>query len=180
MFNHLAAQYKIGEDCRRDHDATGKNKKHYIYLFALGIIRALDRELTFHELEDLSGISEAANRLFFYKFATWIAAQSSKYIVLPRTDELAHVTNLYIIAGLPGCAGSGGCVHIFWDACPAPLQSRSKGKKKYPSLVFEVAVSHTMKILYVSGVQYHGISNNKAISGSNTAIQCIFANMVTF
>jgi hypothetical protein len=92
-----------------------KNKKHKIWLLALGVFRVLGRDLPFDELEALSGISEAANRHFFYKFAPWIAAQSLKYIVLPRTkkDELAHVMNLYRMAGLPGYASSGDYVYVF-------------------------------------------------------------------
>jgi hypothetical protein len=165
MFNHhLVTRYKDEEDCHKDHDATSKKKKQDILLLALGIFRVLARDLLFDNLEDLTGISEAANHHFFYEFALWIAAQSSEYIVLPRTaDELAHVMDLwYIIVGLPGCADSADCVHhVFWDACPAPLQSsRSKGMEKYPTLVFEVVVSHTKKILLVSGVQC-GTDNDK-------------------
>ena len=73
MFNHLVTRYKVEEDCRKDYDATGKNKKHDIRLLALGVFRVLARDLLFDELEDLIGISEAANRHFFYEFTPWIA-----------------------------------------------------------------------------------------------------------
>jgi hypothetical protein len=56
--------------------------------------------------------------------------------------------------------------------CPAHLQSRCKGKEKFPSVVFEVVASHTKKILSVSGIQY-GTDNDKTISRSDGAILCI-------
>ncbi len=93
-----------------------------------------------------------------------------RLIVLPRTvEELQIVSDLYRIVGLPGCAGSADCVHIFWDNCPANLQSRCKGKEKFPSVVFQVVASHTKKILSVSGVQY-GTANDKTISRSDSAL----------
>ncbi len=65
MFNHLVTRYKIEVDCCKDCDATGKNKKHESRLLALGVFRVLGRDLPFDKLEDLSGVSEAANRHFF-------------------------------------------------------------------------------------------------------------------
>jgi hypothetical protein len=68
----------------------------------------------------------------------------------------------YIIVGLPGCASSVDCVHVFWDACPpAPLQIRCKGKEKYPTLVFEVVVSHIKKILSISCAVWNRQQQNK-------------------
>jgi hypothetical protein len=72
--------------------------------------------------------------------------------------------------GLPGCVASGDCVNVFWDAWPAPLQTRCKGKEKYPTLVFvEVVSSHTKTILSVLGVQY-GTDDDKTNLRSNAAI----------
>jgi hypothetical protein len=74
MVNHLVAWYKIEEDCCKDHNATSKNKKHNIWLLALGIFRVLARDFLVDKLEDLTGISEVANHHFFCQFATWIVA----------------------------------------------------------------------------------------------------------
>jgi hypothetical protein len=72
--------------------------------------------------------------------------------------------------GLPGCAGSAGYVHVFWDMYPAhDLQSPCKGKEKFPSLLFEVVASYTKQTLSVSGVQY-GTDKDKTISRSDSAI----------
>ena len=77
--------------------------------------------------------------------------------------EITHVEGLYGCLGLPGCVGSVDCVHIPWEKCPAGLLSSCKGKEGYPTLVFEVVVSHTCKILSVSSV-FFSADNDKTIA----------------
>jgi hypothetical protein len=169
MFVHLCLRYEGEADNRKSHDATG-GTKHDVRLLALGTFCLIARDLVFDDLEELDGISATANPGFFFSFLPWLAGLANTYIVLPRTnEELLHVSALYQLVGIPGCAGSADCVHVFWDVCPAHLQSRCKGKEKFPSLVFEMVASHTKKILPVSGVQY-GTDNDKTISRSDSAI----------
>jgi uncharacterized protein YbcV (DUF1398 family) len=59
--------------------------------------------------------------------------------------------------------------NVFLDACPVSLQSSCKGKEKYPTLVFQAVVSHTKKVLSISGMQY-GTKNDKTSSKSNATI----------
>jgi hypothetical protein len=138
MFVHLCLRYEGKADDRKSHDATGRTK-HGVRLLALGTFRLIPRDLVFDDLdEELDGISATADRGFFFSFLSWLAGLANTYIVLPRTDEeLLHVSALYqLIGGIPGCAGLADCVHVFWDVCPANLQSRCKaGKEKFPSLV---------------------------------------------
>jgi len=92
------------------------------------------------------------------------------HIHLPLTEaEITHVEGLYGRLGLPGCIGSVDCVHIPWEKCPAGLLSSCKGKEGYPTLVFEVVVSHTRKILSVSSV-FFGADNDKTIARFDPAI----------
>jgi hypothetical protein len=115
MFVHLCQRYAGEADYRKSHDATGKQKMHDVRLLALGAIRLIARDLVFDALEELNGISSTANRAFFFSFVPWLAGLSSSFIVLPRTvDELQHVSDLYRIVGLPGCAGSADCVHTYF------------------------------------------------------------------
>jgi hypothetical protein len=110
----------------------------------LGYICLIARDIVFDDLEELNGISTTTNRAFFYSFVPWLTGLANSSIVLPRTDEdLEHISALYRVVGLSGCAGSAGCLHFFWDMWPgAHLQSPCKGKDKFPSLVFEVVASH--------------------------------------
>lgn len=172
MFDHICRRYSLEGDPRAAHDGTKKEKAD-VRLLALGTFRQIARDLTFDDLEDLNGISKTANRAFFKLFIPWLASLAPEHIKLPMTaQEIEHVTNLYRRLGIPGCVGSVDCVHVFWDKCPANLQSRCKGKDKFPSLVFEVIASHTKKILSISSIQY-GTDNDKTISHSDAAIRRI-------
>jgi hypothetical protein len=67
-------------------------------------------------------------------------------IGLPKTqEEINHVTESYSTVGLPGCIGCIGsidCVHVHWDSHQSGATTEYKGKEGFPSLVFEVIVSH--------------------------------------
>jgi hypothetical protein len=174
MFVHLCQRYDGKVDDRKSHDATRRTKKPDVDLLALGSFHMIARDLTFDDLDELNGISATANCACFFSFVPRLAGLSSSFIVIPRTaDELQHgVLDLYRIVGLPVCTGSADCVRVFWDTCPANLQSGCNGKEKFLSVVFEVVASHTNKMLSVSGVQY-GTDNDRIILRSDSAIWCI-------
>jgi hypothetical protein len=133
MFVHLCLRYEGKADDQKSYDATGKTK-HDVRLLALGTFRLIARDLVFDDLEELNGISATANHGFFFSFLPWLTGLANLYIVIPRTDqELQHVSALYRLIGIPGCAGSADCIHVFCDVCPAHLQSRCKGKENFPS-----------------------------------------------
>jgi hypothetical protein len=78
------------------------------------------------------------------------------FIKFPKTvDEINHVERLFCACGHPGALVSIDCVHIGWHKfrhklkiqCTNTGAGDSKGK---PSLVFQVVVSHTTKILSIS------------------------------
>jgi hypothetical protein len=53
--------------------------------------------------------------------------------------------------GYTGCLGSIDCVHVPWRKCTSMLQTQCKNKQKgCPTVVFEVVVSHTTRVLHVS------------------------------
>jgi hypothetical protein len=92
------------------------------------------RDIAFDDLEELNGISATANLAFFYSFvACWLAGLANSSVVLPTTDaELEHISTLCRVVGLPvGCTGSACCVHVFWDMCPAHIQSCCKGRRSF-------------------------------------------------
>jgi len=96
---------------------------------------------------------------------SWLAGRPFRREVhfSKNENELEHVAEFYRVLGLQGCAGSVDCVHVAWDKCPASLLVDCKGKEGYPTLAFQVVVSHTRKILAVS-VTFYGTWNDKTIT----------------
>jgi hypothetical protein len=143
MFDYLTKCYEREYDDCVVTDATLKGA-YGVPLLTLGTLRMLlARHLMFDDLEDMNGISKETNRLFYHNFIDYLTLLSNEIIHLPMTDvELKHVSDFYSKLGLPGCAGSADCVHLFWDKCPTPLVRQCRGKGKYPSVVFQVVVSH--------------------------------------
>jgi hypothetical protein len=172
MFDYFTKRYEKEYEVRAPTDATSKGVIG-VPLLALGTLRILARDLTFDDLEDMNGISKETNRLFFHNFIGYLATLSNEFIHLPTTDvELKHVADFYRQLGLPGCAGSADCVHLFWDKCPTLLVSQCRGKEKFPSVVFQVVVSHTKRIMSISQI-HMGCDNDKTIARHDSAISRI-------
>lgn len=174
LFNYNCEHYEKHFEDRGIKDATGK-KRYGIRILALGTLRMLGRDIVFDDLEDLNGISSETNRVFFHGFVGSLSARAKEFIKLPETEEeLKHVSGLYEKLGLPGCAGSADCVHLFWDRCPANLVSQCRGKEKYPSVVFQVIAAHTKKIMSVSQI-HMGCDNDRTIARYDAAMTRIRA-----
>ncbi len=57
--------------------------------------------------------------------------------------DVSHIELQYAKLGIPGYIGSIDRVHIGWDMCPAGVNADCVEKEGYPTLAFEVIVSHT-------------------------------------
>ncbi len=80
-----------------------------------------------------------------------------EYIHFPRTEaELLKVTTVYEKLGFPGCVGSVDCT-------PVGLSNMCKCKEGKPTLVYEVVVDHSRKILSTTR-HFYGTRNDKTIS----------------
>jgi hypothetical protein len=102
---------------------------------------------------------------FFKVFIQWMTtAKYARHVRMPMAEqEIGHTTRNYEHHGVPGCIGSINAVHFAWNMCPAGLLSNCKGKEGYPTLAFQAIVSHTRKVLGVSG-PYYGTWKDKTIS----------------
>ncbi len=162
-------------DDRKQTDAAGQPSIG-IPILVLGSLRVLASGCTFDAIEELTNISQESHRVFFHQFCkSWGAAKATNMIKLPtNAEELVHITGLYELLGLPGCVGSIDCVHVVWDCCRASLLSSCRGKEKVPTLVFQVVVSPTKKILAVQGY-YYGCLNDKTIARFDPAISALRA-----
>mmetsp|Transcript_1820 Transcript_1820/g.4130 ORF Transcript_1820/g.4130 Transcript_1820/m.4130 type:complete len:220 (-) Transcript_1820:1705-2364(-) len=133
-------------------------------ILMLGCFAILAKDHTFDWMELVSETSKSSNHAFFFEFIFWFREfYTGEWIKFPDTDEaIAKVMNFYTILGLPGCIGSIDCVHMGWDMCPAGMRSDATGKEGYPTLSFEVVVSHTRRILAVTR-GFWGTWNDKTI-----------------
>jgi hypothetical protein len=68
----------------------------------------------------------------------------------------------YIALGLNGAIGSTDAVHIHWDKCPAGHKTFFQGKEGFPTIVFNVTVTHDGKAMHVSSSAY-GSCNDKTL-----------------
>jgi hypothetical protein len=114
MLVHLCQRYECkADDDRESHGARG-TKKYDVHFLSLDTFRLIVIYLVFDDPEELNVISATSNHAFFYSFVPWLARLANLSIVLPRTDEeLKDISPLYIVVGLPGCAGSANCIHMF-------------------------------------------------------------------
>ena len=131
----------------------------------------LTKGAPFDTVEEGNDGSAEGNRCFFHCFNKWFISAYDHVIFLPATvEQINHVENYYRQNCLTGAIGSIACVHVGWDMCPVGLWSQCKGKEGYPTLAFEVVVSHTRKILACSDA-YFGTWNDITISKHDPAIQ---------
>jgi hypothetical protein len=68
----------------------------------------------------------------------------------------------YSALGLDGAIGSTDAVHLHWDRCPTDQRTYYQGKEGFPTIVFNVTVTHDGKAIHVSASAY-GACNDKTI-----------------
>jgi len=148
IFDRLCREYCETGDDRALFDAKGRPRCD-VRLLIMGSLRVLGQALNFDIVEEFTDIAAQTHNAFFKKFVRWTAGSPyQQEVSMPTTEaELRHITEFYWRLGLPGCAGSMDCVHTAWDMCPTPIKIDCTGKEGYPTLVFQVIVSHTRKIL---------------------------------
>lgn len=134
-----------------------------VRLLILGALHKGAQNASFQSNQSSSNISKAVHRIFTHVWRRQMAASRDEFISMPDSREsLDFITSDYEKLLLPGCAGSMDIVHRGWDRCPAAETTLFEGKEGYPSIAFEVIVSHRRYIMYVS-LGYPGARNDKQI-----------------
>jgi hypothetical protein len=130
----------------------------------LGVLRVLGRATCFDGIEELTGASAEAHRVFFHTFCERFSKKYyDEYVYLPRTaEETANWARDYSLMGLTGAIGSTDCVHLHWDRCPHGLVNLCTGKEGYPSLAYQATVNHKMRFMS-STKGFFGSMNDKSI-----------------
>ncbi|CAB1116249.1 unnamed protein product [Ectocarpus sp. CCAP 1310/34] len=81
---------------------------------------------------------------------------------MPNEDELKEIMKTYDEVGMTGAMGSMDGTHLQWTVCPYSERSSHVGKEGYATLVYNVAVSHDMRVLSCTR-GFPGAQNDKTI-----------------
>ena len=118
----------------------------------LACLRILGRGLDYDTVAWESGLSESLLKKFFPKFVQWLGVDVyADEVTVPSGELLQHALKVYAKHGYPGCMCSVDGVHVAWDCCPSGSRWEYTGKEGYPTLAFNVCVTHTREIIHVSG-----------------------------
>ena len=172
MFYEVCQKWNTDGEYRASTDLVNRERID-ARLLILGWFRVVSKGVPFDNVEEGNDVSLERNRSFFDRFTRWFKAAYAWKIAMPRTDtEIAHVEQYYRNNLVPGAIGSIDCVHVGWDMCPTGIRSDCEGNEGYPTLAFEVVVSHTRKILACSDA-FYGTWNDRTISKIDPAIKAL-------
>lgn len=168
IFKKIVDQANTHSDFARWHD--GKTDVFGrpctpLSLLILGALRILGRGVSFDDVAEYIGVSEAVVAAFFYIFVRhWSTVQYALFVRMPMTEEeLRTCEREYAMGGLNGCIGSADVCHVAWNCCRVSLFNSAKGKEGFPTLAFQVIVNHRRRILH-STDGFLGSINDKTIA----------------
>ena len=145
-------------------DAVGSHPSN-LKLLLLGSLRYLGRAWTFDDITEANGISRETNRNFFSLFMEYGSTVMYKKYVLDVANSI-DITNheeLFAMAGMNGCIGSGDATHISMLNCPSWAANSHKGfKLNLPARTYNITVTHT-KIILCSTTGHPSTWNDKTL-----------------
>ena len=150
-FTQLADEISENELFSRwkNSDAVG-DKPSNIKLLLLGSLRYLGRSWTFDDINEANGISREVNRIFFLCFIEFgSSSMYKKYVIdVANSINISNHEQLFGLAGMNGCIGSGDATHISMLNCPSWAANSHKGfKLNLPARTYNLTVAHTKLIL---------------------------------
>lgn len=78
--------------------------------------------------------------------------------------------------GFGGCVGSLDCTHVKWSRCPDDIRFDCLGKEGYPSLSFQVIVTHPRYCYHVSNA-FFGATNDQTIMRNDPQVHKIISQL---
>lgn len=128
-------------------DCTGRQAMP-VAMKVMGALRTLGRATLHDDVAELSGGSAELHRKCFLSFVSFIARRFfEEWVRMPAEEDLTQNLAEYAQLGFPGCIGSIDATHIRWMRCPFTTQHVNTGKEHFPSRAFNVAVSHSGRIM---------------------------------
>ncbi|CAB1105184.1 unnamed protein product [Ectocarpus sp. CCAP 1310/34] len=129
----------------------------------LAVLRILGRGNYFDDVSEVTGMGEATVNHMFHKFTERFAREFFPvWVRMPNEDELKDIMKTYDEVGMSGAMGSMDGTHIEWTLCPYSQRTSHIGKEGYATLVYNVAVSHDMRVLSCTR-GFPGAQNDKTI-----------------
>ena len=150
-----------GPETWPDERAAHKRKPKPLGLKILGVLRVLALGIPMEGLTEV-GLSKSVMVKFFNRFVPWFVQTYYEVEVHPpRTaQELRESERVFARCGFPGCILSMDGVHLAWDRAPFKRRHNYTGKEGFPTVAFNVCVSHAKLIYSVTDGQY-GAMNDK-------------------
>eukprot|EP00041_Stephanoeca_diplocostata_P006072 m.74419 g.74419 ORF g.74419 m.74419 type:complete len:485 (-) comp16158_c0_seq21:95-1549(-) len=135
-------------------------------IYVLSSLRYMAKGFDFHDALASDFLCSGERLRTFYRFFIRLLNRSDvydRYVHAPENEEqLQKCMKLYEEVGLPGCVASVDGVHVPWERCPTEYRSWFVGKSGFPTIAFNVAVSHSGNIMHVDG-PHPGTRNDKTI-----------------
>jgi hypothetical protein len=126
----------------------------------LACLRILARGNCCDDMRELSIIGESTCNYLFVIFVINFATRlKSEFIRMPEGEELHLIHNVYRKLGFPGCIGSIDCTHVRWRNCPVRFTNYCSGKSGFPTLSFQVVVTHDRRVIHVNEGQFGALND---------------------
>jgi hypothetical protein len=134
----------------------------------LACLRILGRDHSADDINDSTGmIGESTANYIFHQFVEGITKYVyPNFVQVPTGELLQKVLSTYSRLGLPGCVGSMDCTRVRWFRCKKAEKWHATGKEGCPTLVFQVVVDHSRRILYCSNF-FLGSNNDITICNND-------------
>ena len=165
VFQYIVSQCKskgLFPESMKQNDIAGRPTIPF-ELKLLGVLRMLGRNWCLDDVLEASEISETSMHRFFHEFCrVFVVNFWRDFVKRPEGEDLARVMDIFAKLGLPGCTGSLDCVHIKMNKCAVSLTNDCSGKEGFPTLVYQVVVDHTRRILSATN-EFWGTINDKTI-----------------
>lgn len=154
-----------------DTDAVGV-KSAPLELKVLAVLYLLGSGAALRTIASLSGMSQTTVQRVLHAFCSDFAADMYDEWVKPELNEETYrpLMQHYAAVGFPGCVGSSDVTHVPWDKTPSRSLRAYTGKEGFPTVAYEVTVSHTMQVLGVTA-GFQGSFNDKTIVRYDAGVQ---------
>ena len=125
--------------------------RHPLIIKVLAALRYLGKGVDYDTLEEMAHVSASLLKKFIPKFIDWyLVTFYPSQVYLPEGEELERNLKVYEKLGTPGAYAETDGTHVAWDACPAGIRARFVGKEGYPTIAFNVTVTHNKRVIHVA------------------------------
>lgn len=129
----------------------------------MAVLRILGRGNYFDDVSEFTGMGEATVNHLFHSFTARFARDFyPRWVKMPNREELKEIMQTYDEVGMTGAMGSMDGTHIEWTLCPYSQRPSFIGKEGYPTIVYNVVVSHELRVMSCTR-GFPGAHNDKTI-----------------